>query len=128
MKTLAFAVLFASGLCLSQPADNKSTQLRIAPEPVAPTGFDYGKMSEQGTLNQYRIEKLEEDVKSIRGTIDSFKGAWWAIGSAFGIFVAMVALVFKFLGRHIAFELVSVYRDKTIADASARAESPATQK
>jgi hypothetical protein len=93
----------------SQPASPSNQRLTIPPEPIAPNGFDFGRISKQGELNEYRIGKLEEDMKKIDATIDNAKGAWWAIGGAFAVFITLFAIGFKFLGKHIARELVEHY-------------------
>jgi hypothetical protein len=116
-RSVVLLITICSILCHGQVStaskDSSGGSLHIPNESVAPSGFDYGKMTEQGNLNEYRIGKLEEDVKSIKATIDGAKGAWWAIGSAVVIIGAMLGLMFKFLGKHIAFELVDHYAKQT---------------
>jgi len=75
-------------------------------------------MSKQGDLNEYRIGKAEDDIRHIKEVTDWFKGAWWAVCGAFAIFVAMCALIMKFLGKYIAVAMVEHY--------AARAGLPAT--
>jgi hypothetical protein len=80
-------------------------------------------MSEQGNLNEYRIGKLEDDVKVVKGTIDSAKGAWWAICGAFGVLVMLVTLNVRFFGQHMAVALVEHYKEKTRQSAAAPSSS-----
>jgi len=81
----ALFVFLALCACLSAQvgSSKKKDTFTIPSEPIAPSGFDYGRMSEQGELNEYRIGKLEEEVKSIKSTTDFVKGAWWVfVGAA----------------------------------------------
>jgi hypothetical protein len=110
--------IFIGVLCLSRlafgqysapAANNDANRLKIPTESVAPTGFDYGKMSEQGNLNEYRIGKLEEDVKKVNSLIDSARGAWWAMCGAFVVLVTLTTVGVRFVGKHIALAFVEHY-------------------
>jgi len=114
-------ITFIAILCLCQaswaqekraPKNDVVSGLKIPTEPVSPSGFDFGKMTEQGNLNEYRIGQLETDLKKVKETIDTVKGAWWAVCGAFVILLTVVSLNVRFLGKHIAFALVEHYREK----------------
>lgn len=76
------------------------SKITIPPEPVTPSGFDFGALSEQGKINQYRIEKLEDSVGKLESVIDRVKGAWLALVGVVAVVVAACAFVLKAFGRY----------------------------
>jgi hypothetical protein len=57
------------------------------------------------------ITQLEGDVRSLNETRDFMKGAWWAFCGAAGLFIAMIAVAHRFLGKHIAIALVEHHQE-----------------
>jgi hypothetical protein len=77
--------------------------ITIPTESVSPGGYDFGQLSEQGRTNQKRIEKLEEKVGQLEGTINTIRGMWLVAASVFG----GTLTVFAYLARKFGKEVIS---------------------
>jgi hypothetical protein len=114
-----------SAKAIPKTADTLTTpNLPVVPSNV-PDRFDLGRTSEQGNLNEYRIGQLEDDVKKIRQTTDNATGAWWVICGAAGLFVAMIALGHRFLGKYVGIALVEHYKNQGQLAAAPKPPPPA---
>lgn len=75
-----------------------------------PDRFDLGRESAKNELNTYRIQKLEDQVQSIRSSLDWIKGAWWALGG----FAIALGTVLRFFGLTILAAIANRVRPKII--------------
>ena len=65
--------------------------------PVVPNMYELGRRVGVNEEDHGRLQKVEDRVDEIRGTISWMRGAWWALG----VCLALAAIVIKFFGTSL---------------------------
>jgi len=109
-------LLFVSWFCLAQtkPSDKTQTPVSLTEQnpSVVPNLYELGRRVGVNEEDHGRLQKVEDRVDDIRGTISWMRGAWWALGVAVGL----VLIVVKFFGPSL-FVAIDHRMERARADA-----------